>query len=133
MKTVFGPLLLLLLVALCSSYKAPTCRCRALCFEDEVAAADQIFTGRVVERKAVDFVTYTFLITRGFKGVSSDTLTVQTGHGGGDCGALFKLGELYVIYARDGRTNACRRNALLHKTKDDEALAKLFSERERKR
>jgi len=127
MKHLFRLLIFLFVLVVGSSFMIPTCRCRPLTFEEEVANADQIFTGKVISKVAGDWVTYTFVLSRSFKGVRTDTVAIQTGRGGGDCGALFTVGESYLIYARDGRTNACRRNALVQKTGDVEALAKLFT------
>ncbi|RYG53820.1 MAG: hypothetical protein EOO01_03315 [Chitinophagaceae bacterium] len=129
MKHPFRLLIFLSVLVVGSSFTVPNCRCRPLSFEEEVATADQIFTGRVLSRAATDVVTYTFATSRSFKGVRGDTLTVQTGRGGGDCGAFFTVGGSYLIYARDGRTNTCRRNAPIDKTADVEALTKLFSKR----
>ncbi len=47
-----------------------------------------------------DYAEYTFSVDQHWKGVSSATIKIRTGLGGGDCGILFSLGRTYTVYAR---------------------------------
>jgi len=45
---------------------------------------------------------YDLLVQDIYKGkISSDTLTIYTGLGGGDCGITFEIGEKYIVYGEN--------------------------------
>lgn len=51
-------------------------------------------------------VRFKVLVLKKHKGkFKSDTLTIVTGAGGGDCGYEFEVGKKYVIYAYDSNQN----------------------------
>ena len=45
---------------------------------------------------------YQLVVTNKFKGkITSDTIEIYTGLGGGDCGVRFRVGEEYIVYGND--------------------------------
>lgn len=49
----------------------------------------------------IQLIDYTLLIETVYKGkVKSDTITIRTGFGNGDCGFEFKIGASYLIYGK---------------------------------
>ena len=102
------------------------CKCRQLSFSEELAQADQVFTGTVINKTTTDRVYYLFKISQSYKGNATDTLTIQTGLGGGDCGVQFEPGETYLVYANQQQTNSCRRNAPASNNPDVAKLKYLF-------
>ncbi|WP_448529768.1 hypothetical protein [Raineya sp.] len=45
---------------------------------------------------------YDFVVTDIYKGkITSDTLTIYTGLGGGDCGIRFEVGKKYIVYGEN--------------------------------
>jgi hypothetical protein len=82
--------------------------------------ADAVFVGRVVSRKDTvsvfgDAATglrrpsriTSFQVARWWKGPVADTVRVQSGLGGGDCGIPFVVGKTYAVFANwfDGHLN----------------------------
>jgi hypothetical protein len=68
-------------------------------------------------------VAYSLRVTDSWKGVTTTTATVRTGHGGGDCGYPLTLGTTYLIYAYEQNgelhTNSCSRTAeIAHAAQD---------------
>ena len=78
------------------------------------AKSDVVFVGRVIEGRLgkneqlpnsayytpADYAEYTFSVDQHWKGVSSATIKIRTGLGGGDCGILFNLVRTYALYTR---------------------------------
>lgn len=65
-----------------------------------------------------------FTVTRAWKGVEYDAITVQTGYGGGDCGYGFATGRTYLVYASNVQkgglyTGICSRTAEIGRAADD--------------
>jgi len=73
-----------------------------------------------------------FQIQNVFKGLALDqkTVEVRTGHGGGDCGVSFKVGETYLVYAHSSEgvlhTSICSRTRPLAEARDDIPLIESF-------
>ncbi len=87
-----------------------------------LSQSDAVFVGRVIawHNASIEFApghrsggyTFVFEVERLFKGALSSEVAVLTGHGRGDCGYPFNVGEEYLIYAyRDNGlvTNICTR------------------------
>ena len=111
------------------------CTCVAdISQEESFAQAKAVFVGRVLSIEKHNSIvrqllrtlpwfennptyrTITFHVTKRWKGVDANLVTVATGFGGGDCGFLFAEGERYLVYANDGdfygeelATNICMR------------------------
>jgi len=127
--SIFKSISVTVLAWFLSSYDVTSCRCRYLSFTEEVNYADQIFTGTVLKKNPSDLIQYTFVVSQTFKGNKTDSITLNTGFGGGDCGMKFVVGKTYLVYSREGHTSICRRNALLEETTDIDQLKKLFPRR----
>lgn len=90
---------------------ARACSCREIkTVKERMELAQVIFTGTVIDvlentvedNNSFYYLTYkyTFLIEKMYKGeIRSDTLVVETGSGGADCGYPFTVGKKYVVYA----------------------------------
>ena len=117
------------LLALLASRPALACTCRATpAPQDAVIRANAVFVGRVLSRAALHPVgiglmgpgaersgltrepqadtawgfaqlRVTLLVSRAWKGLAQDTITVFTGSGGGDCGYPFYVDGVYLVYA----------------------------------
>lgn len=60
------------------------------------------FTDEVFVGDSINFMDYTLVVSKVYKGKSlKDTLVIRTGFGYGDCGINFILGEEYLIYGKD--------------------------------
>lgn len=118
--------LLFLCITALGTFNSYACKCRQLSFSEELAQSDQVFTGTVINKTTNDRVYYLFKVTKSYKGNASDTLTIQTGLGGGDCGVQFEQGQAYLVYANQQQTNTCRRNAPASNNPDLVKLKYLF-------
>jgi hypothetical protein len=98
------------------------CKCAIHTLKEEVALSDHIFIGRVIKRTESDKAYYFIIISEVFKGEKTDTITIQTGFGGTDCGMEFIIGKEYLVYAKQNSTSRCRRNALALNNPDIEKL-----------
>ena len=78
----------------------------------EIEKTDVVFTGKIISRKIYEEkneynenlnftqVEYQVLIIERLKGeIVTDTLTIYTGLGNGDCGIKFQIGKSYIIYS----------------------------------
>ncbi|MET0945161.1 MAG: hypothetical protein ABWY22_07120 [Flavobacterium sp.] len=78
----------------------------------EIENTNVVFTGKIVSRKVYEEkneynenlnfakVEYKVLIIERLKGeIKTDTLTIFTGLGNGDCGIKFQIGKSYIIYS----------------------------------
>lgn len=69
-------------------------------------------------RSFFNYRVVTFDVLAGLSGLSGSKVSVETGMGGGDCGAGFAPGVTYLVFAKrnaDGAwtTNICMRNRRL--------------------
>ena len=97
----------------------PNCKCLPISVEDNFKSSKAVFSGKIIN---IDTVRYTIgEMEKGhfyenqlisvlkkdiFKGnISTDTIMVMTGIGGGDCGYYFKLNSNYLIYADEQEYN----------------------------
>ena len=87
-----------------------------------LSQSDAVFVGRVIawHNASIEFApghsspgyTFVFEVERLYKGALSSEVAVLTGHGRGDCGCPFKVGEKYLVYAYGKKgleTNVCTR------------------------
>ncbi len=103
------------------------CQCVPPDLQEEIEDADLIFKGIPIEKRQENFkMIYRFAVRKTWKGQAVDTLEIQTGLGGGDCGMLFYIGKAYIVFAKNGRTSRCRMNRLAEKNKALEAKLDLF-------
>lgn len=95
---------------------------------NEIDSADLIFQGIPINRKQVDSkMIYKFSVDKIWKGSKSDTIEIKTGLGGQDCGMIFELGKAYVVFAKNGETSHCRKNAQIDSTHIDLKLDYKFT------
>lgn len=105
-------------IILTTCYNTNACKCANMTVAEEWKYADQVFVGTPVRKEVSSLVTYFFLVQESLKGKATDTIVIQTGFGGGDCGMDFETGVSYLVYANKGNTNRCRRNALSANNRD---------------
>lgn len=103
------------------------CSCVPYNITQEIENADMIFTGTVIRKPNTYPIYDSFKITEIFKGNKTDSITIETGIGGGDCGMEFQIGQSYLVYSRNLETSRCRRNALVENTSDIVKLRYLFN------
>ncbi|MCF8328373.1 MAG: hypothetical protein K9I29_08780, partial [Bacteroidales bacterium] len=105
-----------------------SCKCYQMNFRNEIDSADLIFQGIPINRKQVDSkMIYQFSVDKIWKGYKSDTIEIKTGLGGQDCGMIFEIGKTYVVFAKNGETSHCRKNALIDSTHIDLKLDYKFT------
>lgn len=151
MKSIYLIKLLILIIAFFGAEKIHACTCIGdISVKNEIKRSDVVFLGEVVK---IDIVTVNLLDTNFnididlhilkiqmliyfiFKGqLKSDTITVYTGMGEGDCGYNFELGKKYIVYAdyetrffnfcdkvpKFLSTNICKRTCELNSTELEE-------------
>lgn len=117
---------MLLVLPLLSVLDSYACKCMQRSFAEEFQDAEQVFVGTPVSRVEGEVVSYTFRVSKIFKGAQRDSIIITTGFGGGDCGVRFVIGTSYLVYANDFRTNSCRRNAEDKNNPDVVKLAFLY-------
>ncbi len=92
--------------------------------KEEIKHSDAVFVGKIVSKELVDVVDsmainmfnsdtvsrkvypyktiiakYELVVTSNYKGkITSDTVEIYTGLGGGDCGVRFEIGKEYIVY-----------------------------------
>ena len=104
------------------------CKCSYQNLNNEIDSADLIFQGIPINRKQVDSkMIYQFSIDKIWKGYKSDTIEIKTGLSGQDCGMIFEIGKTYVVFAKNGETSHCRKNALIDSTHIDLKLDYKFT------
>jgi hypothetical protein len=93
---------------------AARCSCRTSSDSANTACADVVFTGEILlvdEQPDADRSVALVRVLSRLKGNTPDTVRVQTGIGGGDCGVPFAPGGPWTVYAqaRQGEwwTNIC--------------------------
>jgi hypothetical protein len=117
----------LIIIATLWTFASHACECRNLTLSEEVAKADQIFIGAVLKKETSEYrAYYLFSISKIFKGHKSDTLTIETGLGGPDCGMIFEVGKTYLVYSAYKHTSRCRKNALARNNADIDKLKYLL-------
>lgn len=82
--------------------------------KDELKRSDLVVVGKILSKEEISLprdendslrreihrASFRVLVTSRYKGrIQSDTITIITGFGGGDCGIRFTVGESYIIYA----------------------------------
>ncbi len=82
----------------------PPCEAFAAASSVFIGTVDQISTilverGEGRQNEKYDQRLVRFTVQQGFKGVGTETVEVETGMGGGDCGYPFKMAEVYLVYA----------------------------------
>ena len=104
------------------------CKCSYQNLENEIDLAELIFQGIPINKKQIDSkMIYQFLVDKVWKGINSDTIEIKTGLGGQDCGMVFELGRAYVVFAKNGETSHCRKNAQIDSTNIDLKLDYKFT------
>ena len=104
------------------------CRCSYQNLKNEIDSADLIFQGIPIDKKQVDSkMIYQFSVDKIWKGDKLDTIEIKTGLGGQDCGMIFEIGKSYVVFAKNGETTHCRKNALIDSTHIDLKLDYKFT------
>ena len=132
---VFAACCLAILVLAVFAPSATACSCVAPGPpQQEMEAADAVFTARVVSAEAAEQRTGDFRLQRMkvaleldrvWKGCAEgDEVVLWTGLGGGDCGYGFEAGKRYLIYAYetdDGAltTSICSRTRPLERAQED--------------
>lgn len=108
--------------------KGYSCKCYQMNLRNEIDSADLIFQGIPINRKQVDSkMIYQFSVDKIWKGYKSDTIEIKTGQGGQDCGMIFEIGKTNVVFAKNGETSHCRKNALIDSTHIDLKLDYKFT------
>lgn len=127
MKRIFTKNLFALLISAMTSAHASACHCNfSATLAERAASTDQIFIGRVFAKAVRERVYYSFSVSQKFKGDVSDTITIKTGFGGGDCGVELKIGDAYLVYAIQNYTDRCHRTRLAQHNPDVVKLRYLF-------
>jgi hypothetical protein len=89
-----------------------------------------IFVGTAISESSLDTRDlrganhhFHFSVKEPIRGIQSSDIDVFTGHGGGDCGFGFQIGETYLVYAYEHQgkisTGICTRTRLLSKAAED--------------
>lgn len=105
---------LLALLHLGAHARARACSCADLTPEQAAAQADAIFEGRVqrVERQGGERVAQ-LRVTRAWKGVTTEEVTVRTADSSAACGVSFEPDTYWLVYAEERagglRTGLCTR------------------------
>lgn len=120
--------LIILTILFAGFTKGYSCKCYQMNLRNEIDSADLIFQGIPINRKQVDSkMIYQFSVDKIWKGYKSDTIEIKTGLGGQDCGMIFEIGNTYVVFAKNGETSHCRKNALIDSTNIDLKLDYKFT------
>jgi hypothetical protein len=123
MKTTF----IILTILLTGFTEGYSCKCYQMNLKNEIDSADLIFLGIPIEKKQIESkMIYKFSVVKIWKGERTDTIEIQTGLGGQDCGMIFELGKNYIVYSRNGQTTDCQRNSLANMTFDELKLDYIF-------
>jgi len=120
--------LIILTILFTGFTKGYSCKCYQMNLRNEIDSADLIFQGIPINRKQVDSkMIYKFSVDKIWKGSKSDTIEIKTGLGGQDCGMIFEIGKTYVVFAKNGETSHCRKNAQIDSTHIDLKLDYKFT------
>lgn len=93
-------------IVILASWAAPTLACTVSYIATDVddVGGDLVFTGTAVARNDTapsgfrsGLTWWTFVVDTVHRGPVGDRVSVQTGNGGGDCGAAFELGHRYAL------------------------------------
>ena len=104
------------------------CKCSYQNLNNEIDSADLIFRGIPIDKKQIDSkMIYQFSVDMIWKGDRADTIEIKTGLGRQDCGMIFEIGKAYVVFAKNGETSHCRKNALIDSTQIDLKLDYKFT------
>ena len=110
----------LIILLLFSGTYLLACTCFQPRLKKSYIGADLIFVGKVIEGPNYEdgkyLFGYKFETLNIYKGRNTDTVTIYTGGGMGDCGFVFDEGQQYLVYAykKDGvyKTDICTRTCL---------------------
>ncbi|WP_172252584.1 hypothetical protein [Saccharibacillus deserti] len=126
---------------------AYACTCAIIDTEEAAGYADTIFSGTAVDRRespigsdggrsSADPVYYRFEVDTAWKGEAYEKMTLSTEMSSESCGADFKMGEKYLVFARkDGNmltTGLCSGNQSYAAGVDPAAVQQLGEPVERK-
>jgi len=126
MRTTVTILTILLLTSFSGRLLACSCIGQRT-VEEEIKHADAVVVGTVLSKQLITLTDstmlkmfpndttmlnssmskktiarYDFLVENIYKGkITSDTLTIYTGLGGGDCGIRFEIGKKYIVYGEN--------------------------------
>ena len=105
------------------------CRCRPNVLSNEITISTEIFQGEVVNiSRGEEGMAYTIKAEKVWKGDIAETIIIESGFGGGDCGVRFKQGKSYIVFSIDKRTSICRQNSEAGTTNDSLLLEYHFNE-----
>ena len=116
---------LLLFMIFCNTYP---CSCFRTSITKSYNSADIIFIGKLTQIHKADNEfsfrqEYRFVVSKVLKGEAVDTIAIETGMGGGDCGSYFRDSIDYLIYAykkdKGYTTNICSRSKALSESQID--------------
>ncbi len=120
--------LLIMIFLLTGFVNGYACKCNQMNLKNEIDSADLIFQGVPIEKIQLDSkMIYKFFVDKIWKGNSTDKIEIKTGLGGQDCGMIFEIGKTYVVFAKNGETSYCRKNALIDSTHIDLKLDYKFT------
>ena len=119
--------ILILTFLLTGFLKGYACKCYQMNLKNEIDFADLIFQGTPFEKNQINSkMIYKFYVDKIWKGNHSDTMVIETGLGGQDCGMIFEIGKTYIVFSKNGSTSHCRKNSLVDSTLIDLKLDYLF-------
>jgi hypothetical protein len=124
MKRLFGLIVGVSFLVGISWTEARACTCDLpllnLTLRQQVKKAQKqsqaVFVGEVMQINPEGYgVSVKFRVESVWKGKLTQEVIIFTGHGGGDCGYQFEVGESYLVYASGSNeslsTNICQRTA----------------------
>lgn len=120
-------LFVLLSLATISAEPAHACSCiLPVSPTEEFQRAGAVFSGTVTSvsqpLRSTGQKKVTFDVEQSWKDISSPTVTIETGIGGGDCGFDFEKGKTYLVYTEGPdprRANICSRTKELAAAAED--------------
>ena len=77
-----------------------SCSCAPSSLEEHIARSSVIFEGIPLSKNSHDEYSHTFQfkVTRSWKGIDKNTVSVKTSNSGAACGYNFNIGEVYLVY-----------------------------------
>ena len=114
MKTTITLATLLFLISIPGQLLACSCTGQRT-VQEEVKHSDAVIVGTILSKQLITLTDstmgnsmnkmiarYDLLVQDTYKGkITSDTVTIYTGLGGGDCGIRFEVGKKYIVYGED--------------------------------
>jgi hypothetical protein len=121
-----GPVVGALAVALVALWTAPAqaCSCLRQSVQDALRSSSAVFEGHVLESTVDGGVVRVRLeVSRQWKGVHTETLSVTTAGNSAACGVAFAEGETYLVYANknadDTTVSLCSRTTPIAQAEED--------------